>query len=41
MSEGEHLQPTGFERILKLREELNVGRGRKRKYDITDVLESR
>ena len=41
MSEGQHLQPAGFQRILKLREELNSGRGRKRKYGITDVIKSR
>ena len=41
MAEGIHLQPEGFEKILRLREELNKGHGRKRKYNITDVLESR
>lgn len=34
---GEHLNPDGFKRILALREELNKGRGRKRKYNQKDV----
>ena len=41
MVEGVHLQPEGFQKVLKLREELNKGRGRKRKYNINDVFESR
>ncbi|PIW35098.1 MAG: hypothetical protein COW25_01050 [Candidatus Nealsonbacteria bacterium CG15_BIG_FIL_POST_REV_8_21_14_020_37_12] len=41
MSEGKHLQKEGFEEILKLREQLNQGRGRKRKYNINDVLKSK
>ena len=41
MVEGIHLQPEGFKRILALREEINKGRGRKRKYNINDVFESR
>ena len=39
MTEGYHLQPKGFEEILQLREDLNKGRGRKRKYNINDVFE--
>jgi len=32
----EHLNREGLEKVIKLREELNKGRGRKRKYDIRD-----
>lgn len=41
MGSGEHLSEEGMKRILLLREELNTGHGRKRKYDINDVLESK
>ncbi len=41
MNEGIHLKPQGFKQILGLREELNKGRGRKRKYNLNDVFESR
>lgn len=41
MSRREHLEKEGLEKILQLREELNQGRGRKRKYNINDVLESK
>lgn len=33
----EHLNPEGFKRILDLRENLNEGRGRKRKYNQKDI----
>ncbi len=33
----EHLNPEGFKKILILREKLNEGRGRKRKYNQKDV----
>ena len=36
----EHLTPQGLEEIIKLREELNEGRGRKRKYDFSDFKKS-
>ena len=32
-----HLNPEGFKKIVSLREELNKGRGRKRKYNQNDV----
>lgn len=35
-----HLQKEGFKEILKLREKLNFGVGRTRKYNIEDVLNS-
>lgn len=38
MSEGEHLKKEGFEKVLKLRETLNEGKGRKRKYNLSDVI---
>ena len=38
MSKGEHLKKEGFEKILKLRETLNEGKGRKRKYNLSDVI---
>jgi len=41
MSKGEHLKKEGFEKILELREQLNKGRGRKRKYNINDVIKSK
>jgi len=34
----EHLTPRGFKKIIQLRENLNEGRGRKRKYSLKDVL---
>ena len=34
---GGHLNPLGFQKIVALREELNKGRGRKRKYNQKDV----
>lgn len=37
VSQKEHLNPEGLKKILVLREELNKGRGRKRKYNINDV----
>ena len=38
MLAGSHNNPEGFNQILKLRETLNEGRGRKRKYNIGDVI---
>ena len=38
MHQGEHLNHGGFKKILELREELNKGRGRKRKYNLGDVI---
>lgn len=32
----QHLDPEGLKEIIKLREKLNIGRGRKRKYSIKD-----
>lgn len=41
MAEKHHLQKNGFRKLLNLRERLNVGKGRKRKYTIQDInLES-
>ena len=37
VEQGEHLNPEGFKKIIALREELNKGRGRKRKYNQNDV----
>jgi len=37
MGKGEHLTKDGLKRILQLRETLNEGRGRKRKYQLIDV----
>ena len=37
MAKGEHLKRDGLKRILQLRETLNEGRGRKRKYQLSDV----
>ena len=37
MAQGEHLRKDGFKRIVQLRETLNEGRGRKRKYQLSDV----
>ena len=38
MSNGAHLTHEGFEVIIKLRETLNEGRGRKRKYELKDII---
>ncbi len=35
---GEHLAHTGFMKIVELREKLNEGKGRKRKYEKQDVI---
>lgn len=40
MYAGEHLTPEGFQKILGLRENLNPGIGRKRKYTLEDVVNS-
>lgn len=41
MSDKEHLQKSGFKKLLYLREKLNIGKGRKRKYTIDNInLES-
>ena len=40
MAEKKHLQPEGFKNLLGLRQELNQGKGRKRKYTMQHVLES-
>ena len=40
MTEKKHLNPKGFKQLLKLRESLNKGKGRKRKYTLDNVLES-
>lgn len=36
---GEHLAQKGFMRIVELREKLNEGKGRKRKYEKQDVVD--
>ena len=38
MSGGEHLNPQGLKKLLELREILNEGKGRKRKYNLSDVI---
>ena len=38
MHAGEHNTKEGFRRVLELREKLNPGIGRKRKYTLSDVL---
>ena len=38
--EKQHLNPEGLEEIIRLREKLNKGRGRKRKYSIQDYTKS-
>ncbi len=38
MEKGEHLTDEGFLKILELRETLNEGRGRKRKYNLSDCI---
>ena len=40
VNSGRHLQPTGFMEIVDLREQLNEGKGRKRKYERSDVMRS-
>ena len=40
MYRKEHLTPEGLREILELREKLNLGIGRKRKYTLQDVLKS-
>ena len=35
-----HLKPKGFRKLLQLREKLNEGKGRTRKYTLENVLES-
>ena len=36
----QHLNPDGLKKIIQLREELNLGRGRRRKYSIKDYKKS-
>ena len=38
MEKGEHRNLSGLKKILDLREKLNEGKGRKRKYSITDIF---
>jgi hypothetical protein len=38
MNNGEHRNLSGLKKILGLREELNIGKGRTRKYSINDVF---
>jgi hypothetical protein len=38
MKKGEHKTPTGLKKILLLREKINEGKGRTRKYGINDVF---
>ncbi len=38
MFKGEHLEAEGLKKILELRESLNEGIGRKRKYTLSDVI---
>ena len=38
VGEGQHLNPEGLKKIIILRERLNEGRGRKRKYNQKDVI---
>jgi len=40
MSDKNHLNLKGFKQLLELREKLNEGKGRKRKYTLDNVLES-
>ena len=40
MHRDEHLTKEGFQKILELREKLNPGIGRKRKYTLQDVITS-
>lgn len=38
MANREHLTKEGFQKILELRETLNEGKGRKRKYNLSDCI---
>ena len=38
MKSGEHKKPEGLFKILKIREQINLGKGRTRKYSIFDVF---
>ena len=38
MNLQEHLKPEGFKKLVEIREFLNEGKGRKRKYNILDVF---
>lgn len=38
INKGEHLNQEGFTEIMKLRERLNQGHGRKRKYTLDNVI---
>ena len=38
MEKGEHRNLIGLRKILELRETINEGKGRKRKYELTDVF---
>ena len=38
MAKKEHLIQEGFEKVVKLRETLNVGKGRKRKYNLAELI---
>lgn len=38
MKEGKHLNLSGFKEILNIREKINKGKGRTRKYSINDVI---
>lgn len=40
MAEKKHLKPEGFRELLEIRERLNKGKGRKRKYTLDNVLKS-
>lgn len=40
MKDKKHLNPKGFKKLLQLRESLNEGKGRTRKYTMENVLES-
>ena len=41
MKNGEHRNLTGLRKILELRENLNLGKGRTRKYSIKDIFPDR
>ena len=41
MERGKHREPSGLREILELREKINFGKGRTRKYQITDVFPNR
>ena len=38
MHNSGHLSKDGFRNVLQLRETLNEGRGRKRKYQLSDIF---